>query len=121
MNNSLYAFLGLALTIIAGGVWFFRATIRDLQKLAAQHARQYAVAYIKGGALVAIAVGAAFDETFKDLTHELAAAMPWWGWATLFWKPIGAGLAVIVAFLDRSAQHATDKNTQASTTQSPPP
>ncbi len=112
MNTSLYTFLALVLTIVGGSAWFFRGTLAELGNAAKDHAKLYAVAYAKGGALILIATGASFDETFKSLTKMEAMDLPWWIWVSLFWKPIGAGLAVLVAFLDRSVQRALESETK---------
>lgn len=113
MIDPFYAFIGLLLVTVGSVGWFLRDTIRDLRHYAERHAKTYAVAYVKGGALVLIAAGASFDETFKGMTKAAAVELPWWAWVSLFWKPIGAGLAVIVAFLDRSAQRASESKTTA--------
>lgn len=106
----LAVFVALALLIVLGAARFFRASLEEISGAAKEHAKLYAVAYVKGGALVALAMLASFDEAFRTLTRETAAGLSWWGWALLFFKPISAGLAVLVAFLDRSAGRATDNN-----------
>jgi hypothetical protein len=110
----LYTFLSIIALIIGGALWFFRGAIFAVSTAAAEHAKVYAVAYVKGGALVSIAMLSSFDETFRNLTRDTAATLPWWGWAVLFFKPLSAALAVLAAFLDRSITRA--KEERAATT-----
>lgn len=100
--------------ILIGAIWFLRGAIFAVTSQAAEHAKTYAIAYVKGGALVAIAMLAAFEQAFHPLTTEMALKLAWWDWAILFFKPLAAGLAVIVAFLDRSVTRA--KEEKAATT-----
>ncbi len=102
MNASLLFFLLLAVLVGLLVARFFSATARELAAVAAKHAKVYARAYVKGGALVVVAMIASFDENFRPLTKDVAALQPWWMWAILFLKPIGAGLAVVIAFLDKT-------------------
>jgi len=122
VNIPLITFVVVLLVFLGVGLWFFRGVINVLGTLAADHARVYAVSYIKGAALIAIAAGACFTETFSNLTAEEAARLSWWSWMVLFWKPIAAGLATMCAFLDRSAERARDdrSNTPSPFPKSPP-
>lgn len=120
MSIALIVFLTGAV-IFGGLAWVLRGVISALTKLAAEHARVYSVAYIKCGALVAIAVGATFTETFWALTKEEAAAYQWWNWIIVFWKPLAAGLATLIAFMDRSAQTATAKKEADTASGTPSP
>lgn len=106
MSQPLIVFAACVLLMLAALGYFLRGALFSISTQAAAHAKTYAVAYVKGGALITLAMLAAFDESFRTLTREAALALPWWGWALLFFKPIAAGLAVLVAFLDRSTQRA---------------
>lgn len=102
--NPFFVFLGFVALLAVALIWF--AHRADLGDTLADHARLYARAYTKGCALVTISVLSAFDESFRSLTAADAAAMSWWQWASLYFKPVLAGLAVLVAFLDRSVSEA---------------
>jgi hypothetical protein len=104
--DSLIFFTVGTLAIIVGVGYFLRGALFSVTSQAAQHASRYAIAYVKGGALIIIAMLAAFEQAFQPLTAELAARLSWWDWAILFFKPIAAGFAVLVAFLDKSAASA---------------
>lgn len=108
MSFSLLSFLAVLLLILGGAGWFFRRTLETLSDSAAQHAKLYAVSYIKGTALISIAAGAAFDQAFQSLSPIMQASMLWAPYVIFFWKPIAGGLAVLVAFLDRSFQRANE-------------
>lgn len=54
-----------------------------------------------------------FIKTFTSLSPDVAAILPWWHWLALFFEPIVAMLAVLVAFLDRSIQVANEKREAA--------
>lgn len=112
MNSPFYWFLGITLTLLGGIGYFLRGALFSISTIAAQHAKIYAVAYVKGGALIAIAAGGAFGTGYQALPPPMQASMPWAPYVIFFWLPISAGLAVLVAFLDRSAQTAT-KDAQA--------
>src|SRR5687768_1240144 len=86
-----------------------RGALSALSGRAAEHAKTYAGAYAKGAALVAIAVLTSFDENFKALSPDVAAILPWWSWLALFFKPVIAGLAVYVAFVDGSIKKIRDE------------
>jgi hypothetical protein len=49
-----------------------------------------------------------FDDTFAKLSPDVAASLPWWSWVSMGTKPVQAGLAVVIAFLDRSFGRAQD-------------
>lgn len=103
MDPVLATFAALCFLLVGGGLYFGRGVIRTLLEAAKAHAAAYAPAYVKGGALVLIAMLAAFEQAFQPLTVEQAAHLAWWDWAIRFFKPIAAGLAVVVAFFDRSS------------------
>jgi len=109
MNHALTIFLLLLVTTVAGVAWMLRGTWRVLATQAQVHAATYALSYIKGAALILIASGACFTETFGNLTPTDAAGWQWWDWAVAFWKPVAAGLATMVAFLDNSMGRAKDE------------
>lgn len=108
-------FCAIALAVIAGMGYFLRATLSSVATVASIHAKIYAVAYVKGGALMLIAAGAAFDTGFAALPQAVQASMPWAIYVIFFWKPIAAGLSVLVAFLDRSTQRAAEDSKGANT------
>lgn len=89
--------------------YLFKGVLLQVAAQAQEHAQYYAVAYVKCFALCAIATGACFTETFWSLTKADTDAYQWWNWMILFWKPIAAGMATLLAFLDRSSQTATAK------------
>lgn len=103
MEPELVIFLCLVAVIVGGLGLFLRSALAEVAAAAGVHAKTYAAAYVKGGALVLMAMIAAFDQAFTPLTVETAKALSWWGWAILFFKPVAAGLAVVVAFLDKTA------------------
>lgn len=121
MNAPLYIFIALLISIMGAAGYFFRDVLKVIASLTAEHARTYARSYVKAAALVAITAGAAFKETFQNLTAQQAAALTWWGWAILFWAPITAGLGVVIAFLDTSVatSDAKKKSDEASGTTPP--
>lgn len=106
MDSLIFFTIGM-LAIVVGVGYFLRGALFSVTSVAAQHASKYAIAYVKGSALIIIAMLAAFEQAFQPLTAELAARLSWWDWAILFFKPIAAGFAVLVAFLDKSASTAT--------------
>lgn len=104
-----WIFVAAAVGLIVAAVFFLRSAIgASIITAASAHARIYAVAYVKGAVLILIAMISSFDEAFHPLTVEQAASLAWWDWAILFLKPVAAGCAVLVAFLDRSTQRATE-------------
>jgi hypothetical protein len=108
-NNPFVWFL-IFVFVVWGAVFIFmRPVLATLSKQAAEHAKLYAAAYVKGSALVAIAVLTSFGETFKALSPDVAAILPWWSWLDLFFKPIVAGLAVYVAFVDGTMKKIRDE------------
>lgn len=118
--NSFLAFLFCFLVIVGGIGWLLRGAVGSIATQAAEHAKTFAAAYVKCTALVALAMGGVFVETFSTLSQETAARMAWWGWAVLMWKPLAAGLAVLVAFLDQSAQRAGAKRDAEKGLSNPP-
>jgi cytochrome bd-type quinol oxidase subunit 2 len=108
MNSPFTFFIALCLVLLGTVFYFLRDTVKELTRSAAAHARDNSLAYAKGAGLVAIAGFAAFDEAFRNLTREQAATLAWWHWTLLFFKPIAAGGAVFVAFIDRSAGQKPD-------------
>lgn len=114
--TSLAVFLGLVAIVLGGIAWFLRGTVVTLSNSAAEHAKTYSLAYAKGTGLILVAMISAFDENFRDLTADQAKAFAWWNWAIQFMKPILAGLAVFVAFIDKSA---TGVSANKPTTQPP--
>ncbi len=109
MNSPLVWFIVVLCAIWIPFLWLARRAIGEVSAQAAHHAKQYAAAYAKGGALMAIAAMTSYDETFSKLSSDVAAVLPWWHWLALFFKPVVAMLAVLVAFLDRTVQRSNDK------------
>jgi hypothetical protein len=108
-SMGLYAFV-VGLVVIVGGLGFFlRGMFSQLAASAAQHASTYALAYAKGSALIAIAMFASFQETWGMVTASDVRLWQWWDYFIALTKPIAAGLAVLVAFLDRSLSPPPDK------------
>ncbi len=105
-NAPFVAFLLLLVLIVFGSVWFFKDTIKELRDLAKEHVGSYAIVYVKGGTLILIAVGTSFKEVFQPITATQADSFAWWDWVIKFSAPIISGLAVLAAFLDRSAANA---------------
>lgn len=115
--NPLTIFILLVFALFAGLGWFLRGTLNVLAATAADHARSYAVAYLKISGLGGIAFINVFNECLVNLPNEQARFLPEWIWVVpLFTKPVSALLAVLVAFLDRSVARATE----ARTTSNPP-
>lgn len=108
-NAPFIAFILLLVLIAFGSVWFFKDTLKELRDLAAQHVGAYAIVYVKGGTLILIAVGTSFKEVFQPITAAQASNFAWWDWVIKFSAPIISGLAVLAAFLDRSAATAQVK------------
>jgi len=109
MNSPLVWFIVVLCAVWIPLAWLARKTIEELSRQAAHHAKTYASAYTKGGALMAIAALTAYDETFSKLSSDVAAVLPWWHWLALFFKPVVAMLAVLVAFIDGTVQRSNDK------------
>jgi cytochrome bd-type quinol oxidase subunit 2 len=120
LDSSLAWFLAFT-CIIVGVAWLFlRGTISKLRDFIAARASIYAVAYAKGGCLIALAVGTTFKEVFQPITIEQAAHFAWWDWVIKFSAPVLSGLSVLAAFLDQSAQRARDANTVVNGGTKPP-
>lgn len=109
MHGALITFLCLLGIFFIGVAYLLRGTWSVLATQAQVHAATYAISYLKGMALVAIAGGACFTETFRNVLPSEAATWAWWDWAVAFWKPIAAGLACFVAFVDRSMDRAKEE------------
>lgn len=102
---------------------FLHGAVSNIKNVIAEHAKIYAISYIKGGCLILIAVGTGFKETFGPITTAQAATFAWWDWVIKFSAPILAGLAVLAAFLDQSVQRANvvkDAKVAASSPSAPP-
>lgn len=108
MDLILAIFLCLCVLTLGLPMFFFRQTLTILASSAAEHAKLYATSYCKGGALIAMAMMSTFKETFQPITIEQAQHFAWWDWVIKFQAPILSGLAVLVAFLDTSAQRARE-------------
>lgn len=118
---ALFVFLAFILAVIGLGLLLLRSSLgKSIGEAAATHAKTYATAYVKGTVLMLIAMIGSFEEAFRTLTSAAAAALPWWGWAILFLKPISAACAVLVAFLDKSIQRATEAKEAALSKSTPP-
>lgn len=113
MHPALIVFLLLIVSGLCAVAYLLRGTWSALAMQAQVHATAYAVSYLKGGALILIAGGACFTETFGNVTKAEAAAWEWWDWAVAFWKPVAAGLACMVAFVDQSMRRAREEVTEA--------
>lgn len=109
MNSPLIWFIVVLCAVWIPLAWLTRNALREISQQAAHHAKQYAAAYAKGGALMAIAAMTSYDETFSKLSVDVAAVLPWWHWLALYFKPIVAMLAVLVAFLDGSVQKSKEQ------------
>lgn len=107
--NPFYWFLVFVAVVIGLLYAFAREAMRVLSKQAAVHAKLYAGAYARGGALVAIAVFTSFRETFQSLSPDVAAVLPWYSWLEKFLAPVIAGLAVFVAFQDGTVKKIRDQ------------
>lgn len=118
--DTLIAFASAVLLLIVVFAWVFRATFKSLIDQAAQHSKTYATAYIKAGCLILITMGNTFKETFQPLTIEVVKSFAWWDWVIKLGAPILAGLAVLVAFLDRSMQRADEAKVAKPTVTNPP-
>lgn len=109
MSGPLIVFLSLIVGMLGAAAYFLRGTLSKLSLTAAEHAQVFALAYVKLGALVTLAMLTSFNETFRDLSPEMASTYAWWNWAIAFSKPIIGGIAVVIAFLDQSGSRARDK------------
>lgn len=109
--DTLIAFASAVLLLAVVFAWVFRATFGSLIDQAAQHSKTYATAYVKAGCLILITMGNTFKETFQPLTTEMVRSFAWWDWVIKLGAPILAGLAVMVAFLDRSMERADASKT----------
>lgn len=113
MNYPLLAF-GIVSVVGLGFLgWFLRGALFSISGLAAQHAKIYAIAYVKGGALILIAAFASFEQAYWALDEAFRNSMGWAPYVIFFSKPVTGALAVLVAFLDRSTQRATEEGQAA--------
>ena len=117
MNSPILWFIVVFCAFWLPFAWLARKTIEQIASHAAFHAKQYAAAYAKGGALMAIAAMTSYDETFSKLSTDVAEVLPWWHWLALYFKPVVAMLAVLVAFLDGTVQRSGDKRDAAAKTE----
>jgi len=108
MTTPLVIFVGSFICVVLCAGYFLRGAIFSITNIAAQHAKIYAVAYVKGGSLILLAMFAAFEKSFQPLTIDQAAHLAWWDWIILFLSPLVAGLSVLVAFLDKSKDRADE-------------
>lgn len=102
METALLVFVGFVAIILVILYIALRRAIASVLEQVGSHAKTYSLAYVKGGALILVTMLASFKESFHALTFEMAEKLAWWDWAILFFGPIASGLAVLVAFLDRS-------------------
>lgn len=105
-HSALIVFLSSVLLLAIAFAWAFRDTFRSLIDQAAEHSKAYAMAYFKAACLILITMGNTFKETFQPLTAEMMSQFMWSDWVIKLGAPILAGLAVMVAFLDRSMERA---------------
>lgn len=115
MNYPLITFTVIAGVLIVLLGWFLRGALFSISSIASQHAKIYAIAYVKGGALILIASFASFEQAYWALDEAFRATLAWAPYAIFFSKPITGGLAVLVAFLDRSSQRASEDAEKAKT------
>ncbi len=102
MNFSLAVFILILIGLTIIPIWFLRGALKNMAHAIAEHAKLWTRSYVKGACLLMIAGMASFGDSFASLTREQADLLPWWDWATLFFKPIAAMAATLAAFLDRS-------------------
>lgn len=121
MNYPLITFTAISLVFFVLAGYFLRGALFSISSVATSHARVYATAYVKGGALVMIAACASFEQAYWALDEGFRLSMTWAPYAILFSKPLTGGLAVLVAFLDRSTQHATEKEAKERAIVAPAP
>lgn len=120
MNGPLIGFL-VSLAVILGVIgYFLRGVLWSISTLAAQHAATFSVAYVKGGALMFIAASTAFGSGYNSLDAAMKASMPWAPYVIFFCLPLSAGLSVLVAFLDRSGQRASEEQAAKKAATNPP-
>lgn len=109
MNYSLVVFAVTIVAVASFVGYFLRGAIFSISNVAASHAKTYALAYVKGGSLILIASFASFEQAYWALDPPFRDSMTWAPYMIFFSKPITGGLAVLVAFLDRSTQRATEE------------
>lgn len=120
MNSPLIAFSASVVVVLSLVIFFLRGALFSISSVAAAHAKAYALPYVKGGSLIMIAAFAAFEQAFWALDEPTRATMVWAVYFIFFSKPITGGLAVLVAFLDRSTQKATDEAKEEKAKSTPP-
>jgi hypothetical protein len=114
------AFVSAIVGVCVLAVLFIRSAIgASIVGAASAHARQYAVSYVKGALLMAIASIGAFKETFHAVTEDMTSKWSWFDWVISFSNPVAAAFAVLVAFLDQSTKRATDNPPQQNPTPNP--
>lgn len=121
MNYPLITFSVIGFTVLVLIGYFLRGALFSISSVAADHAKTYALPYVKGGSLIMIAAFAAFEQAYWALDENYRKTMEWAVYFIFFSKPITGGLAVLVAFLDRSTQKATEEAERAKTGNTPPP
>jgi hypothetical protein len=115
-----YWFLGLFAVGLAAVIYVFRGTWNSIANEMADHAKTYAIAYTVGGALIFIAAGTQFEQSYYALDGKMQDSMPWAPYVVFFWKPVAAGLTTLVAFLNRSIERAQEVRRNAPTPDNQP-
>lgn len=108
MSYPLIVFASIFLVMVIGLVYFLRGALFSITTVAAQHAKIYAVSYVKGSCLVLISMGSTFKETWQPVTLAQAQTFQWWDYVIKFEAPLLAGLSVLAAFLDSSKNKADE-------------
>lgn len=106
LENPFSWFLFFVAILMALGFRFWRSTIKELSRQAGEHAKLHAYAYARCLGYVTVATFDGFIEVFQTLRAEDAAALPWWSWAVMFFKPVRLGVVAFLAFLDQSISRA---------------
>ena len=101
-------FIAVVALLLGGTLFLLRKTIAVLLNEMTEHAGAYALVYAKGAGLITIAMIASFEQTWLTITSAEFIAMPWWVILIMYSKPLAAGLAVFIAFIDRSASNLPD-------------
>lgn len=97
-------------TVVWGSILYFaRGAIDHMSRQFSAHAKSYAPAYARGGALIAIAALSSFIEVFEKLSSDMAVNLPWWMWLAMFAKPVLSALTVFAAFLDTTVKRISDE------------
>lgn len=98
-----------------------RPVLRVAGEFATSHFKIYAMAYLKVGCLMTLAMGGTFKETWQSVTSADAARWAVWDWMIHLIAPVLSGVAVLSAFLDRSMQRADEAKEKAGSTRPPFP